>query len=224
MFKLYQFDTLESTNDYLKEHHEAYHDKDVILTLKQSKGRGRFDRSWDSENALTFSILFNGNKNHHVFISSLAILYALRDHDIHADIKWPNDLLINNKKVAGILIEKIYSGDTFEKIIVGIGINMQMPVDEELQESAAAICQYTQASSIGILSSILENYEKLLYQDFEEIYQQYLSHVLKNEILIEGELWQIIGVNREGHLLIQQNDEEKQVISGEITLGSRINP
>lgn len=223
MFKLYQFDTLESTNDYLKCNHESYHDKDVILTLKQSKGRGRFNRTWDSENALTFSILFNGNKNQHVFISSLAIVYALADHEIQADIKWPNDILINNKKVSGILIEKIYSGEVCEKIIVGIGINMQMPVDETLQERASAICQYAQASSIGILSSILENYEKLLYQDFEEIYQQYLKHCLQNEIIVDGEAWQVSGVNREGHLLIQLNGEEKQVISGEITLGSRAN-
>ena len=222
MFKLYQFDSLSSTNDYLKENHESYQDLDVILALTQSCGRGRFDRKWDSSNALTFSVLFEQSQVNHVFLSSLAIHYALSDLGIHSKIKWPNDILIDHKKVSGILIEQIHLDESNKKTIVGMGINMQMPDDIHLKDTASAVASHVRVSSIGLLSTVLQNYEKLLSQEEDEVYSQYCQHcILDGDVIIDDEVWSITGVNKEGHLIVSKDKDVKEIVSGEVVLHQR---
>jgi BirA family biotin operon repressor/biotin-[acetyl-CoA-carboxylase] ligase len=125
---------VDSTNSVLINKSNKF-DKDgtVVLSEKQTEGRGRKDRVWYSnkEMNLTFSILlkdrdFSGRKINLInFATSLAVAMAIENlHQLKIELKWPNDVLINGKKTAGILIESSSAGKKIEKVVTGIGINV----------------------------------------------------------------------------------------------------
>ncbi len=125
---------IDSTNNILLDKANKL-DKDgtVVLSEKQLQGRGRKDRVWYSNKGvnLTFSILlkdrdFSGRRINLInFASSLAVAMAIENlHQLKIELKWPNDVLINRKKAAGILIESTSAGKKIEKVVIGIGINV----------------------------------------------------------------------------------------------------
>ena len=125
---------VDSTNSVLLNKTNGFdNDGSVILCEKQNKGRGRKDSTWYStkELNLTFSILlkdrdFSGSKINMInFATSLAAAMAIENlFQLKIELKWPNDVLINGKKVAGILIESSSSGKKIELVVTGIGINV----------------------------------------------------------------------------------------------------
>jgi BirA family biotin operon repressor/biotin-[acetyl-CoA-carboxylase] ligase len=128
---------VDSTNTLLLDKSYKFNDDGtVLLSEKQNKGRGRRDRVWYSSKGLnlTFSILlrnrdFSGrNINLINFTTSLAIAMAIENlYQLKIELKWPNDVLISGKKVAGILIESTSSGKKIERVVIGIGINVNQP-------------------------------------------------------------------------------------------------
>ncbi len=124
---------VDSTNSYLKNEAESIKTEGtVVLAEKQSEGRGRFDRTWYSAKALnlTFSILLSGKslKKYLNLINlgtALAISNSIENlYQLKTELKWPNDILINGKKVCGILLESSFEGDKMKNLIVGIGLNV----------------------------------------------------------------------------------------------------
>ncbi len=126
---------VDSTNSVLLDKSNTKFDKDgtVVLSEKQNEGRGRRDRVWYSNKGmnLTFSILlkdrdFSGRRINLInFASSLAVALAIENlYQLKIELKWPNDVLINKKKTAGILIESSSAGKKIERVITGIGINV----------------------------------------------------------------------------------------------------
>lgn len=126
---------VDSTNSVLLDKSNTKFDKDgtVVLSEKQNEGRGRRDRVWYSNKGmnLTFSILlkdrdFSGRRINLVnFASSLAVALAIENlYQLKIELKWPNDVLINKKKTAGILIESSSAGKKIERVVTGIGINV----------------------------------------------------------------------------------------------------
>ena len=105
----------------------------VFFTEKQLKGRGRRNRPWYSakELNLTFSILIahkkylSGNPVLFNFAASLAVANALENlYQFRVELKWPNDVLVNGKKICGILIESTSEGSRIERLVIGFGINV----------------------------------------------------------------------------------------------------
>lgn len=127
---------VNSTNTFLKDalsKSTPFYEGTVILAEKQYAGRGQADNSWQSEAGknLTFSILLNPTflPVEKQFDLNKAISLALNDvlskySSGNAFIKWPNDSYIGSKKIAGILIENIVSGNKIKHAIIGIGINV----------------------------------------------------------------------------------------------------
>ena len=125
---------VESTNSVLLDKKSKFNfDGTVLLAEKQTQGKGRKNRVWLSPKGhnLTFSILltnrklFDKNFNLINFGTSLAVAQAIENlYQLRTELKWPNDILINSKKVAGILLESASSGNKIERLVIGIGLNV----------------------------------------------------------------------------------------------------
>ena len=127
-FNIILFDSITSTNDYAKENFKHLKHKTIIIAKEQTKGKGRFSRNWYSpkEEALYTSIVIKKNliANDLPFINliaSLSILKTIKNlSPIYPILKYPNDVYINTKKIAGILIETIFKVNKLEGIIIQI--------------------------------------------------------------------------------------------------------
>ncbi|HBO34190.1 MAG TPA: biotin--[acetyl-CoA-carboxylase] ligase [Anaerolineaceae bacterium] len=123
-----------STNDDAKNYSGQIADEFVVWAKHQTAGRGREDRYWQATEgcSLTFSVLLRPIEKEKEFLSRFTTLGALALTDLlssayalDAEIKWPNDVLIREKKVSGILTEITWRGSSIESIILGIGINLK---------------------------------------------------------------------------------------------------
>ena len=146
-------------------------DKIIITAKLQTKGRGRFDRKWigmDGNLFMSLALPFDIKDNAAlVFISSLAVLQTIKQINSDADVvlKWPNDVLINNKKVSGILIERGHNG----YMVVGIGVNIKAS-----PSSLDLIYPATNLAEIGLLADRIEFMKLYIYSldSLHEIWQE----------------------------------------------------
>jgi BirA family biotin operon repressor/biotin-[acetyl-CoA-carboxylase] ligase len=168
---------LGSTNSEMKRLLSKSHlaENTVVITTHQTAGRGQTGNSWESEanQNLTFSLLLRPHflAPHLQFYISKIISLALVDTikqttKLDASIKWPNDIYINDSKVAGILIENSILGHRLDYSIVGIGLNVNQ---EQFVSDAPNPISIKQASGIhleleGLLERLLENIEHQYHQ------------------------------------------------------------
>lgn len=129
-WRIKEFPEIDSTNTYLKEHSEKYDHLTVIRADYQHRGRGQFERTWESERGknLLFSILF---KEEFPFptawmnpITIATLLAVLKDYGIQARFIEPNDIYVTDKKIAGILMETKYEENRLQSFILGVGLNV----------------------------------------------------------------------------------------------------
>jgi BirA family biotin operon repressor/biotin-[acetyl-CoA-carboxylase] ligase len=143
-------DTCTSTNDLAKKH-QAY---DVIYAGRQTKGKGRLGRTWiDGNGNLMASVVlpYKENAQHYSFLISLAIAQTLSF--LSPRIKWPNDILIDGKKICGILLEAVD-----DKLIIGFGINiLSHPTDGLLYQTTDLQEQGYPVNVKKLLDDILQN-------------------------------------------------------------------
>jgi len=127
------FDSIGSTNDEaLAWATSGASDMSLVVADEQTLGRGRFDRPWITppSTALAMSIILRpimeerSHLSRIVGLAALAVSDALQTRGLNPEIKWPNDILLNMRKVAGVLIELVWSGDNVECIVIGIGVNV----------------------------------------------------------------------------------------------------
>lgn len=125
---------VESTNsELLNKGNKFNKNGTVLLAEKQNKGKGRKDSIWYSAKGqnLTFSILItdkkliNKNINYINFAAALTVGNAIENrYQLRTEMKWPNDVLIRRKKISGILLESSSLGNTVERLVIGVGINI----------------------------------------------------------------------------------------------------
>ena len=165
-----------------------------MIAETQTAGRGRFDRKWFSpefEN-LYFSILLIEKPlrpNFEILMAvSNSILKTLKNYNIETFIKWPNDIILNNKKLAGILIENKYKAEKLEFTVAGIGLNVNTDFSkvEELKDFAISFFQYLgrEIERENILFDFLEKFEIEYKLDKKNLYNFYKANLYKlNEFI-----------------------------------------
>lgn len=206
------FDRLPSTNDYLKDHYEKLKDNTLLVVKQQTNGRGRFEREWKSDNDLTFSILKN-KKAPYSIIAPLTVVLALKRFGYETSIKWPNDILYQHKKLAGILVEDIYQKDWCYSVI-GIGINLSEKVTSDFQSS------YIDINAHDLLDAIIQVWKELIdmnQKKWMDLYRTY-AYLQNRSISYDGKTWKVIGFSEEGFLKISSDGIEKILHSEEISL------
>jgi len=168
-------DEIESTNTELLAGKQQYKKTGtVMLAEKQLAGKGRKDRTWHSARGLnlTFSILLmkdvvSGiNINHLNLAASLAVASAIENlYQLKTELKWPNDVLIDKKKVCGILTETTIKGTKVERVVVGFGINLNQIVfqgDFNLPPTSLKLELGINIERENTLAEILNIFEALL--------------------------------------------------------------
>jgi BirA family biotin operon repressor/biotin-[acetyl-CoA-carboxylase] ligase len=150
-----------STNDDLKEAaREGAPEWSVLLAGRQRAGRGREGRRWESpEGNLYLSLILRPEATWAPLISlagGVAVAQAIATDTLLPRLKWPNDVLVGGRKVAGLLAEGLSSGGTLEAVILGIGVNLAAR-PEALGEAATSIRDETGASPdvIDVAAAVL---------------------------------------------------------------------
>lgn len=238
-YKIFKYESLESTNTFLKKEIENFRDFSVIWVEGQTAGRGRFSRKWDSVAGkdLTFSVLLplvkiqRSNWPNITQIAALAVAELLEEYDLHASIKWPNDVLVNQKKVCGILCESIEREKKFYAML-GIGLNVNSTLKTLSQIDNPATSMFTELNStitrdvllIKLLDKIILFFNELAENDFasfREKIKQRLAYMNEDRTVVDGEkkyTGHILDINPDGTLLFKCNDGTKiSLHSGELT-------
>ncbi len=183
---------VNSTNLYSKEHINNIKNKTVIYTSKQTNGRGRFNRAWvdlGNEN-LFVSIVLKPSKDLKPVYSNLTQYTALKlaktfeTYDITPQIKWPNDILINGKKISGILAESVMSEGKLKGLVIGIGLNLNAKTEDfkQIDKEVTALNIET-GKSIDknifldeLCQNFFNDYENFLKLGFISIKKEYESY------------------------------------------------
>lgn len=211
----------------------------VVISEKQTKARGRSGKNWESPlGGVWLSIILNPNVNHSkipliTLATGVAVENTLKRIGVkNAEIKWPNDILIHGKKVCGILTEAITSFNTIESVIIGVGIDANISIEnfpEELRENMTTL-----NDEIGekvdenlLIKLFLEEFEKIREQFINEEYETILKEWRKNSYTI-GKIVEVhepfskpydgyvLGISRDGSLVVEKIDGTlEKVISGE---------
>jgi len=135
--KIYRFDEVDSTNEYAKSLIGKAPEGTIVLADRQTAGKGRFGRSWYSpEGGIWMSVILRPPQMSLMsIIAGIAICETLSCYGVLPVIKWPNDILLNKKKIAGTLVEIVD-----DALILGIGINLNIrSFPEELKDIASSV-------------------------------------------------------------------------------------
>ncbi len=221
--KIIKFESLDSTSDYLNQLHNELDDGTVCLAFKQTKGRGRRENIWVSPKGnLYFSFIkkqvFNREDIFHETIRvSIAIVELLEKYDVKAMIKYPNDILANNKKIAGILIET-KGLKSVEETIIGIGININQKNFHDLKNKATslAILKEQEYEIEEILHEFIRIYNRI--NDMVLAYNKYIekSLVIGKNLIYNSENYKIESVLPNGDIVIKNENNNKNICSNDV--------
>ena len=230
------FDTISSTNDYLLRK-EKNKNKDIKICIaeEQTKGRGRRGKSWISPKFknIYFSLNSYLKKEDLSGLSiavALSVSKVLTKINVMSLIKWPNDLLVGNKKICGILIETAKVGE-LTKVVIGIGINVNMEYSELIDQEWTSI-KLEKKQSVDRNSIITEMINQLcitLNKFEQEEFDYFINKFTSLDLLKDkqftlkdkpNETFIGKGIDNKG-LLIAQNLKDQRIVkfsSGEVSL------
>ena len=241
--EVYYFPELKSTNIMAKEkalhRAEEINEGTLIIAERQSAGKGRLGREWFSPaGGIWLSIILYPQLPPSyipriTLMTAVAVVKAIKMcTQIESQIKWPNDILINKKKVCGILTEMSAELDIINWIVVGIGINVNIDhreFPEDIHENTISLKEVLGKVVLRVklvqifLQEFEKYYESLKRREFSSILKEWklYSHTLGRKIrvdmgkrIVTGEA---VNINEEGALILKKEDGELiKIISGTV--------
>ncbi len=230
-----------STNDLaIQWADEGAPDWSLVLADEQTAGRGRGGRVWFTTpgSALAMSLVLRLELPETMVVerftalAALGLVHALDALGLEAEIKWPNDILLMNKKVGGVLVEADWQDDTLMSLVVGVGVNITpdaVPPAESLRYPATSVASAAGAAvdRWSLLGDILRHMQHLrTYITTDAFMQEWNQH-----LAFRGEwVWfrhstglvekvRLLGVTSDGQLSIEkENGEGENVVAGEIVM------
>lgn len=240
--KIYYYDSIDSTNKMAKDIAHREEEGTVIVAEEQLEGRGRLGRTWESpkKKGIYFSIILKPRVSPTkvaklTLLGAAAVNLALDEIGIHSQIKWPNDIVINGKKVCGILTEMSSELNLINYVVIGIGINVNLGeenISEDIKHKATSlkIESKNEVSRKNLLAAILNRFEELyvLFKDDGEIADaieicRNNSAVIGKEVLVmdgnDEKVGKAIDINEDGELIVVFEDgKAESIFSGEISI------
>ena len=234
--KIIYFKEISSTNSYAKKIiDKKTPEGTVIIADVQTDGRGRKNRFWVSPTGgLWFSVILYPNIPPErgmlvTMTASVAVAQAIKNiTDLDPVIKWPNDVLINGKKVCGILTEIDAEMDKINYSIIGIGVNVNNKIEKNLEKIATSLNQEKglDVSRLKLIQSILknfdENYMELKKGNIQRIRKLWFSYanIINKKIRVTGEnevnSGVVVDVDESGCLILDTAHGKLRIVSGDV--------
>ena len=223
--KIVKLNAINSTNTYLKQLAKDVEigNWTIVTAESQTQGRGQVDTKWESEHSknLLCSLLIKFERlevKEQFYLNcaiSLGIYNTLKRYELpELKIKWPNDIMSDNKKLGGILIENSLKNKKIYRSIVGIGLNINQEIFPEYLPNATSLKKIFKSNFDRntildeLIVSIKEQIEllnqnkfELLHKNYDEaLYKIHVSHIFESKN--QKFLGEIIGVNKKGELKV----------------------
>jgi len=227
--KLIKLDAIDSTNDFLKalSASQELENFTVVTAENQTKGKGQMGAVWNSEKSKNLimsvfvkDLLLNVEAIYLLNIAtSLAIIQVLKDQKInHLKIKWPNDIMSGNFKLAGILIENSFKSDGSITSIIGVGLNVNQTNFENLPKaSSMAVVSnsyFDKDQLVELIVNQLKENMKLIGSHSQKLWAEYMDLLFKKGIpmpFVSGNNKPFMGiidsVTKQGKLTVLHEDD-----------------
>lgn len=219
-YKLMSFDKIPSTQTYAHNLIDAGRatDHTAIVAAAQSAGRGRHRRTWVSHHGNLYASFIFASPERDPRLSyavAVAVAETIASFGIRPQIKWPNDILVDNKKISGILIE--YSGPF---VIVGIGINIKSNPTVSASYETTKMDIYSDVPKTELLNRLMRNLDKWMRTDFARVRERWtnLAAMLHKTVRYHGEPAELIGINENGALILRRDTRYILVYGDEISV------
>ena len=242
--RMIYFDSVDSTNKFAKKiANEDAPDGTVIVAEEQTGGKGRLDRDFFSpkSKSILFSVILRPDclpKDAPKFTltAAVALVQAMEKFNLHAGIKWPNDILFDNKKVVGILTEMNAEIERVNFIVIGVGINANISADEfpaDIKNIASSLSEMNSGKNISrveFFRAVLEELDKLYNEinsnGFERIFELWrkynitLGHDIKIISAESGENFsgKAVDIDEDGALIVETSDGLKTFYAGDVSI------
>jgi BirA family biotin operon repressor/biotin-[acetyl-CoA-carboxylase] ligase len=239
----YYFDSVDSTQSQaLKMVNELKNEGTIIIAEKQTGGKGRSGRKWISpKGGIWFSIILHpkfdiSNTTLFPIASSLALAIAIQKTcKISTELKWPNDLTIKGKKLAGMLIDASFESNKIENLVLGVGINFNVNV-KEIEKELKKTPNFYGVSSLndqkdkGVQIKLIQSF----LSELEKVYDELNKNQIKNTITewtkrsstigkkvemhtVNGTIsGKAIKIDEDGGLIIKVKEKTNKVFAGDI--------
>ncbi len=237
-------DSVDSTNRLAKKLAESgAADGTVVVAEEQTGGRGRLERNFFSpkEKGIWFSLILRPkclpkDAPKFTLLAAVAVARAMERFKLRAEIKWPNDILYEGRKLVGILTELSAEVSRVNYIIVGVGINVNVKREEfpaELQKIAASLSEVNGGKNLpraDFFRAVLEEFDALYTaNDFSEIFQLWRKFNVtlgKNISVISAETGESFGgvavdIDADGALIVDVGGELRTVYAGDVSIRAK---
>ena len=218
-YKLISFDKIPSTQTYALDMVASgtARDHTIVMAEAQSAGRGRYRRTWVSHHGNFYaSFIFSAPERDSrlSYMVAVAIAETIMSFGVIPTIKWPNDILIDGKKVCGVLIE--YAGAF---VILGIGINIKSnpTVAENI---TTKLENYADVPKAELLNRLMRNLDKWMKTDFAIVRARWmeLAIALRKIVKYRGQDVELIEINENGALVLRRGSEYMLAYGDEISM------
>ena len=227
-FNLHIYDEIDSTNDEAKRI-EGIKDFHIFITEKQTKGRGRHGKKWSSPNSgniyMTISTSQNTSQINPISLISGLICKKAIDKLIRKPsimLKWPNDILFNDKKIGGILVETEINKENI-KTIIGIGINLNINKEESWWGDLSKFALESKRNELInlILTEFLNIFDNS-YDNWLDDWKKSCMHINKEIEIFDGEHLQkkaiFKDIDAQGNAIIETKEGEEVIATGQISI------
>ena len=227
-FNLHIYDEIDSTNDEAKRI-EGIKDFHIFITEKQTKGRGRHGKKWSSPNSgniyMTISTSQNTSQINPISLISGLICKKAIDKLIRKPsimLKWPNDILFNDKKIGGILVETEIKKENI-KTIIGIGINLNINKEESWWGDLSRFALESKRNELInlILTEFLNIFDNS-YDNWLDDWKKSCMHINKEIEIFDGENLQkkaiFKDIDAQGNAIIESKEGEEVIATGQISI------
>ena len=242
--KIIYFESIDSTNKFAKKiANENAADGTVVISEEQTCGKGRLERNFFSPRfkSILFSLILRPkclpkDAPKFTLMAAVAVVKAMEKFNLHADIKWPNDIIFDNKKVVGILTEMSAEIERINFIVIGIGINANISADEfpdDIKKIASSLSEMNGKKNIErvkFFRAILEELDKLYAEinlnGFDRIFELWRKYniTLGQEIKIisaeskENFFGKAVDIDENGALIVKTSDGLKTFYAGDVSI------